>query len=64
LAVFGFAYPSVPISYACNATAKVLAFAAAVSLFAARESAGHSLAEPYGESLPQRDSVPSASGLA
>jgi hypothetical protein len=60
-AVFGFTYPSVPISYACNATSKILAFAVAVSLFLTRQPADHapadSLAEPVGESLPNRESV-------
>jgi hypothetical protein len=37
-AVFGFAYPSTPLPYACNATSKILAFAAAVSLFLPQKS--------------------------
>jgi hypothetical protein len=61
-AVFGFTYPSVPLSYACNVTSKILAFAAAVSLFLTRQSADHSPAETVGESLPKRESMPSASG--
>ena len=32
-AVFGFAYPSTPIPFACNTIGKFIAFAAAVSLF-------------------------------
>lgn len=59
-AVFGFTYPSVPLSYACNATSKILAFAAAVSLFLTRQPAAHAPVEP---SLPSRESVSSASGL-
>jgi hypothetical protein len=50
-AVFGFTYPSVPISYACNAISKILAFAVAVSLFVSREPAGHSPIE-LSEDLP------------
>ncbi|MGO8948009.1 MAG: hypothetical protein ACLQUY_10170 [Ktedonobacterales bacterium] len=60
-AVFGFTYPSVPISYACNVTSKILAFAVAVSLFASRQPAADAPAdapaEPIKESLPNRESV-------
>ena len=56
-AVFGFTYPSVPISYACNAISKILAFAVAVSLFLTRQPADRSPAEPVGESLPRRESA-------
>ena len=56
-AVFGFTYPSVPISYACNVTSKILAFAVAVSLFLTRRPAARSPAEPVGESLPRRESA-------
>jgi hypothetical protein len=62
-AVFGFTYPSSPLPYACNAASKILAFAAAVSLFLTRQPAVHAPAEPIGESLPNRENVPSASGL-
>jgi hypothetical protein len=62
-AVFGFTYPSSPLPYACNAASKILAFAAAISLFVPRKPAAHAPAEPIGESLPHRESVPSASGL-
>ena len=62
-AVFGFTYPSVPISYACNAISKILAFAVAVSLFLTRQPAAQAPAESTGESLPHRESVPSVSGL-
>jgi hypothetical protein len=62
-AVFGFTYPSVPLSYACNVTSKILAFAVAISLFLTRRPADRSSAESGGESLPNRESVPSASGL-
>ena len=60
-AVFGFTYPSVPISYACNVTSKILAFAVAVSLFLTRKPAADapagSPAEPIRESLPNREST-------
>jgi hypothetical protein len=56
-AVFGFTYPSVPISYVCNVTSKILAFAAAISLFLTRQPAAHAPAGPVGESLPRRESV-------
>jgi hypothetical protein len=59
-AVFGFTYPSIPISYICNATSKILAFAAAVSLFITRQSAAPAPPEPIGEFLPKRARVPSA----
>ena len=62
-AVFGFTYPSVPISYACNAISKILAFAVAVSLFLTRQPAAQAPAESIGESLPNREGVTSASGL-
>jgi hypothetical protein len=62
-AVFGFTYASSPLPYACNAISKILAFAVAVSLFLTRQPAAHAPAEPIGESLPNRESMPSASGL-
>jgi hypothetical protein len=55
-AVFGFTYPSVPISYACNATSKILAFAAAISLFVPRKPVDYPAFEASGESILTRDS--------
>jgi hypothetical protein len=60
-AVFGFTYPSAPISYACNATSKILAFAVAISLFASKEPAELSPVELSGKSKEGRESVPSSS---
>jgi hypothetical protein len=60
-AAFGFTYPSIPISYACNATSKILAFAVAVSLFLSKQPADQPPIEAAEESMRRRDSVPSAS---
>jgi hypothetical protein len=62
-AAFGFTYASTPLPYACNAISKILAFAVAVSLFLTRQSAARTPAAPIEESLPNRESVPSAQDL-
>ena len=45
-AVFGFAYPASPLPIALNMISKVLAFAAAVSLFLPPEKAQHRMGHP------------------
>jgi hypothetical protein len=56
-AVFGFAYASTPLPYACNAVSKVLAFAVAISLFLTSQPAVHAPAQPVEESLPKRENA-------
>ena len=49
-AVFGFAYPSAPLPYACNVIGKCIAFAIGVSLFLPRQKVHHGESRTTGES--------------
>ncbi len=61
-ALFGFAYPSAPLPTALNMLAKVLAFAAAVSLFLPEGDLGR-IIRLVEESAPASGQTPHASGL-
>jgi hypothetical protein len=61
-ALFGFAYPADPLPTALNMLAKVLAFAAAVSLFLPDGNLGH-IAKLVRESAPASTQAPYSSGM-